>query len=81
MIGFTKFGVAKFSLASFIHSKIGIVSANSLFSFMQSFAANSVATTYAPIVIPIGVVSYAGYHIYVNVLEKKKNKNIEVKPS
>lgn len=48
---------------------------------MQSFAANSVATTYAPIVIPIGVVSYAGYHIYVNVLEKKKNKNIEVKPS
>lgn len=71
LIGFTKIGITKFSLASFIHSKIGIVTAKSLFSYMQSFGASCVLTTYAPIVVPTAVSIYAGYHFY----QRKKSKN------
>lgn len=74
LVGFTKLGITKFSLAAFIHSKIGIVSAKSLFAFVQSITAKSFITAYAPVVIPTVVITYAGYRVVCDVMEQKKTK-------
>ena len=55
LIGFTSAGIAAGSIAAAIHSWIGVVSAGSLFAFLQSVGAAGVGIV-GNVLVPVAVV-------------------------
>jgi hypothetical protein len=60
-------------------SKLIVLYTKTLIANLKLLTAKSVLLTYAPYIVPTVALSYGGYKLYMNVLNKskKENKNVD----